>query len=42
MSERRTTVYLVGLGLLFLLLVLAAFLGRDYLEGSVNEIAWTK
>ncbi|MHB8060594.1 MAG: hypothetical protein ACYDHO_07165 [Gaiellaceae bacterium] len=43
MSERRTTVYLVGLGLLFFFfLILAAFLGRDYLVGSADERAWVK
>lgn len=41
MSERRLTIYLIGLGFLFLLLALAAFLGRSYLEGSVDKKAWT-
>lgn len=41
MSERRTTVYLVGLALLFFLLILAAFLGRSYLEGAVSKESWT-
>jgi hypothetical protein len=41
-SERRAIVYFVGLGLFFLLLVLAAFLGRAYLSGTVDEKAWTK
>jgi hypothetical protein len=42
MSERRSVVYLVGLGLLFFLLILAAFLGRAYLKGAVSEESWTK
>ena len=41
MSERRVAVYLVGLGFLFLVLVLAAFLSRAYLKGSFNKKAWT-
>lgn len=42
MSERRVTVYLVVLGVLFMLLVLAAFLGRAYVSGAVDKEAWTK
>lgn len=42
LSERRTIIYLVGFGLIFFLLILAAFLGRSYLEGVVGEEAWTK
>jgi hypothetical protein len=41
-SERRITAYLIGFGLIFLLLILAAFLGHAYLEGTINEEAWTK
>jgi hypothetical protein len=41
-SERRAIVYFAGLGLFFLLLVLAAFLGRAYLSGNVDEKSWTK
>jgi hypothetical protein len=41
-SERRTIAYFVGLGLFFSLLALAAFLGRAYLSGTVNEKSWTK
>jgi hypothetical protein len=41
-SERRTTVYVVGLGLIFFLLILAAFLGRSYLKGAVSEESWTR
>ncbi|MGA9762090.1 MAG: hypothetical protein WBQ14_06690 [Gaiellaceae bacterium] len=42
LSERRTIVYVVGLGFFFLLLILAAFLGRAYLSGAVNKESWTK
>jgi len=42
MSERRVTVYLVVLGVLFLLLVVAAFLSRAYLTGAVNKESWVK
>ena len=42
MSERRTTAYLVGIGFLFLLLILAASLGRSYLSGAVEKDSWTK
>jgi hypothetical protein len=41
-SERRTILYLVGLGFLFLLLIMAAFLGRAFMKGSVDERTWTE
>ncbi len=41
MSERRTTVYLVSLALLFFLLILAAFLVRSYLDSAVSKGSWT-
>ena len=42
MSERRLTVYFVGLGVIFSLLILAAFLGRSFLSGAIDKEAWTK
>jgi hypothetical protein len=41
-SERRLTVYFVGLGAIFALLILAAFLGRSFLSGAIDKEAWTK
>lgn len=40
MSERRLAAYLIGFGLVFLLLILAAFLGRAYLKGTISEESW--
>lgn len=42
MSERRTTGYLIGLGVLFLLLIGGAYLGRAALSVTINEKSWTQ
>ena len=42
MTERRTTVYVLGIAFLALLLVLAAYLGRSYLGRSASASAWTE
>lgn len=42
MSDRRVSIYFFGFAFLFLLLILAAFLGRAFVSGTVNKAAWVK
>jgi len=41
-SDRRVSIYFFGFAFLFLLLILAAFLGRAFVSGTVNKAAWVK
>jgi hypothetical protein len=42
MSQRRTVVYVIGLGFLFLLLILTAYLGKSYSGGTAQKNSWTR